>query len=87
MAEYAAQRLGRRRTLKALDRRKRIDERRRLADERAARGRARQFLALQIGMHVLNEIEHGGQCSIGDYTSVGPKWCISYYLGVRRRGQ
>jgi hypothetical protein len=53
--------------------------------EAKARGRARRELATRVGTFILNEVEHGGQCSIEDYSIITPKWLISYYLGVRRR--
>lgn len=51
------------------------------------RGKSRRELAHRVGTYMLNEIEHGGQCSMKDYSTVTPRWVISYYLGIRRRGK
>lgn len=54
-----------------------------LADARR-RGHARASLALRVGTFVMNEIEHGGQCSIDDYTTVTPRWILARYHHRRR---
>lgn len=49
-------------------------------ENRTARKRAREFLAMQIGVLILNAIEAGGQLHIRDYAGVTPNWALRRYL-------
>lgn len=75
-----------RRTERAVARACRVAARKR-KHEQTAIGRARQFLALQMGMYMLNELEHVGCFSIKDYTRIRPKSVINAWVnefGSRR---
>ena len=65
----------------------RVDHRRFVnarSDAAKQRGQQRRELALRVGTFLLNEIEHGGQCSIADYRTVTPRWVLSRYQPRRR---
>lgn len=74
-----------RRIQKAVARTTRADLKRKLTRERLRRGRERQFLALQVGTFVLNEVEHGGRMYLENYLSVSPRWILARYEHHRRR--
>ena len=71
-----------RRIDRAVARAQRSSERKQEAEERNRRGRERQFLAMQMGLRMLNDLEREGCFCISDYTRIRPKSVINAWVNL-----
>jgi len=83
----SAKKMIARRIDRAVERANRRAKRDAIKKVQADRGRARRFLAQQMGVFMLNELEHVGCFSIKDYANIRPKSVINAWVnefGIRR---
>lgn len=78
---YASSKMGDRRTQRAVKRATRASDRRQLRELLDLKARQRRFLAMQMGLTMLNQLEDAGCFHIRDYTRIQPQSVVNAWVG------